>query len=449
MRDQTLLVIDDESLVIEAVRLALTDRWRVLAARAPGALPERGYHAALVDLHLSARAGAAEGVEVIRELSQRHPRLEIIAMSGHLDRTMMEKCLNAGASRFLAKPLNFDELRLTLDKIEALIAMQTVRGPGGAAAALRWVGDGPASRLVQRQIALMRDEPGPILIEGESGTGKEVCAQLMHAQQPAGPLVAINVASLPDNLFESELFGHVKGAFTGADQNKMGLIEAAHGGDLFLDEIEALSLPLQAKLLRFLESGEIRRVGSKDTIVVRARVIAASNRDLAVMVAEGKFREDLWWRLGGKKIALPRLRDRPEDIGDLARHFLARDPARRKELGDDALEALRAHHWPGNVRELKRVCEQLSLAAPLPILRREDVVRLVTRPTAALEPSTRVDLTRGLAELVNDFEGHLIQRAWADQGDIDGVSRTLKISRSSLYKKIKDHDLALHPRRSE
>lgn len=439
MKDLVLLVVDDDELVIQSVKLALPDQWRMMACQNPANLPERGFHAALVDMHLTNNLARAEGVEVIKRLSQKHAHLEIIAMSGNLDRQLMEQCLKAGASRFLAKPLSLDELVLTLDKIEALFLLQGATSRS-ATPGLRWVGSGSASQNIQRQIAQLRNEAGPILIEGESGTGKEVCAQLIHSQQAGTPFVVINVASVPDNLFESEFFGHVKGAFTGADQNKMGLAEAAQGGDLFLDEIEALSLPHQAKLLRFLETGECRRVGAKDTVLVQTRVIAATNRNLNQLVSEGKFREDLLWRLNGKKILLPPLRERPEDLEELARHFFSLDKARRKDIGDDAMRVLREYPWPGNVRELRRVCEQLVLTAPLPVLRREDVLQVI-RPPAQVANMGAVDLSRGLAELVNEYEAQVIQKALAQQNDIDEVARLLKISRSSLYKKIKDHGI--------
>ncbi len=433
------MVVDDDELVIQSVKLALPDQWRMMASQNPANLPERGYQAALVDIHLTGQLGRTEGVEVIRRLSQKHAHLEIIAMSGNLDRQIMEQCLKAGASRFLAKPLSLDELTLTLDKIEALFLLQgaTARTAGGAA---RWIGSSPASQNVQRQIAQLRNENGPILIEGESGTGKEVSAQLIHTQQNGGPFVIINVASVPDNLFESEFFGHVKGAFTGAEQNKMGLAEAAHGGDLFLDEIETLSMPLQAKLLRFLETGEVRRVGAKETIMVQTRVIAATNRNLNQMVSEGKFREDLLWRLSGKKILLPPLRDRPEDIPELVSHFISLDKFRRKDVGDDAMQLLKEYPWPGNVRELKRVCEQLVLTAPLPVLRREDVLQVV-HPPAQMASGVNYDFAKGLADLVNEFEAQIIQKALTMHNEIDEVARLLKISRSSLYKKIKDHNI--------
>ncbi len=440
MKDLMLLVVDDDELVIQAIKLALPDHWRMMATQNAADIPERGFQAAIVDIHLTGQLGRTEGIEVIRSLSRKHAHLEIIAMSGDLDRQIMEQCLKAGASRFLAKPLSLDELNLTLDKIEALFLLQgaTTRG---ITSETRWVGSGALSQGVQRQIAQLLNEQGPILIEGESGTGKEVAAQLIHAQQRRGPFVVINLAAVPEHLFESEMFGHVKGAFTGADHNKMGLAEAAHGGDLFLDEIEALAPNHQAKLLRFLETGEIRRVGAKENMHVDTRVIAATNRNLNQLVSQGKFREDLLWRLSGKKIVLPPLRDRTQDIPELAQHFLAMDKYRKKQFAPEALELMKQYPWPGNVRELKRLCEQLILTAPLPVLRREDVLQVIRPPAHVSATTTEIQLDQGLAELVNSFEAQVIQKALSDFNDIDEAARILKISRSSLYKKIKDHNI--------
>jgi DNA-binding NtrC family response regulator len=192
--------------------------------------------------------------------------------------------------------------------------------------------------------------------------------------------------------------------------------------------------------LRFLETGEVRRVGSKDSILVQTRVIAATNRNLQKLVAEGKFRDDLMWRLSGRKLVLPPLRERPNDIEDLAIHFLAHDKSRKKEIFADALEALCGYHWPGNVRELKRVCEQLVMAAPLPVLREEDVAS-VLHPASPVPGGATIDFSKGLGGLVYDFEAQIMQKALSMQNDIDEVARLLKISRSSLYKKIKDHGI--------
>ncbi len=327
-----LLAVDDDELILESLPLALPENWQLTGHSSHLNIPNGTFDAAFVDMHLEPGSTEPHGLKVIAELSQRDPRLEIVAISGDLDRNLMEQCLKNGASRFLAKPLNEEEVRLVLDKIEALHLLRD--------ADLRfsqhrqaWIGESPAAKNVQRQIAELKGEAGPILIEGASGTGKEVVANWIHDQENKGPFITVNVAAIPETLFESELFGHVKGAFTGADQNKMGLAEAAHNGDLFLDEVEALPLSVQAKLLRFLESGEVRRVGAKEAIKVNVRVIAATNQNLNTLVKEEKFREDLLWRLSGKKIDLPNLKERLTDIPMLCEKFLeAEKPRRNKSL---------------------------------------------------------------------------------------------------------------------
>lgn len=438
-----LLVIDDDDLIAQSIRMSLPGQWRMVHSSAPASVPKGPFTAAFVDMHLTGDLKKAEGVDLIATLHKEDPHLEIVAMSGDLDRELMEACLKAGATRFLAKPLTPEELLLTLEKIEAmkLLREASLRGQSGRIA---WIGSSSPSNEVRRKIAALKGEPGPILIEGESGTGKEVAAQLLQAQESsARPFVSINLAALPENVFESEFFGHVRGAFTGADQNKMGLAEAAHGGDLFLDEVEALPLTQQAKLLRFLESGEVRRVGAKESIRVAVRVIAATNQNLETLVKEGKFREDLLWRLNGRKVNLPPLRDRLDDIAELARFFISNErPRRNKSLADDAIQALSEHHWPGNVRELRRACEQLCLHSPLPMIRREDVQKCLPNAVRAPDGAGAVDLSRGLNEILAAYEAELIRRALGKNPDVDDAAELLKISRSSLYKKIKDYGIA-------
>lgn len=438
-----LLLVDDDDLVVSGIRMALPSNWRLQHSAEPKSVPTGPFSAAFVDMHLTGDFSKAEGIEIISKLHASDPHLEIVAISGDLDRDLMERCLKAGASRFLAKPLSPEEMHLTLDKIEALLLLRdaSIRAPSGR---IPWIGSSLVSRNVQKAIASLKGEPGPILIEGESGTGKEVAAQLIHFQEASNrPFVSVNVAALPENVFESEFFGHVRGSFTGADQNKMGLAEAAHGGDLFLDEIEALPLSQQAKLLRFLESGEIRRVGAKESIRVQVRIIAATNQNLEILVKEGKFREDLLWRLNGKKLLLPPLRERIEDICELASHFIERErPRRNKTFAPDAIEALKLHTWPGNVRELRRLCEQISLHSPLPLIRREDVLKaLPTSASSGVSTAASIDLGRGLNDLLNEFEAHVIQTALSRESDIDKAALLLGISRSSLYKKIKDYNI--------
>ncbi len=434
-----LLIVDDDSLIIQSLKMAAPNQWRAISTSNPKQIPQDHFTAAFVDMHLDSDMSRAQGLDVIKVLHERDPHLEIVAMSGDLDRNLMENCLKNGATRFLAKPLSPEEVLITLDKIEALSLLR--QASNRSTNSIQWIGQGAASREVQRQIAQLKGEPGPILIEGESGTGKEVAATLIHNQDGERPFISVNVAALPENIFESEMFGHVRGAFTGADQNKMGLIEAAHNGDLFLDEIEALPLSQQAKLLRFLESGELRRVGAKEISRVNVRVIAATNQNLNQMVKDQKFREDLLWRLNGKKLLLPPLRQRKEDIEALSVNFLERErPRRNKTLSPDAIQALNDYDWPGNVRELKRVCEQLSLHSPLPFIRAEDVYRVLPS-RAQLVGEESLDLSVGLNELSAMFEARVIRQALKKQPDIDLAAQLLQISRSSLYKKIKDYNI--------
>lgn len=440
-----LLVVDDDLLIHQSLKLCVPSPWKVFSVSKKELVPYSNFfHAAMVDMHLDSGSKNPEGIKVIDQLVKHNPQLEVIAMSGDLNRETMEKCLKAGAQRFLAKPLLAEEVLLILNKMEAYWSL---RNFVSTKKVIPWVGQGPNSQKIKKRIAELKGEKSAILIEGETGTGKEVVARLLNHQETERPFIAVNISSITENLFESELFGHTKGSFTGADQNKVGLAEAANGGDLFLDEIEALPLSQQVKLLRFLESGEIRKVGAKEVSHVDTRVIVASNQPLKKLVAEGKFREDLYFRISSQRIELPPLRERTEDIPELAKNFLdAERPRRNKEFSEDGFEALKHYAWPGNVRELRRVCEQIGLTAPLPFIRKEDVDGLL-HPQATLrangsnETLAPLDLSLGLNALVENFEATVIRQCMAHSKDVEEVSTLLKISRSNLYKKIKDYKI--------
>lgn len=450
-----LLVVDDDDLVVASLRMAVPSNWTLITASSPDAVPTSGFVAAFVDMHLTGNLERAEGLDVLKKLRAQDPHVELVAMSGDFDRNLMEQGLKSGASRFLAKPIGVEEIALTLEKIEALLLLRELSTRQIESSAHkrepRWLGESPAATEITRAIAGLRGEAGPILIEGESGTGKEVVAWLLHAQERNLALakgmaprafVQVNLGAIPETVFESEFFGHVKGAFTGADQNKMGLAEAAHGGDLFLDEIEALPMANQAKLLRFLESGEVRRVGARETLRIHTRVLVATNRSLSEMVSRGEFREDLMWRVSGKRMNLPPLRERKRDIAILARYFLELEkPRRNKQLTEDAIVALEEHDWSGNVRELKRICEQVSLYAPLPLIRGEDVRACLPHPSTSVVGSSHLaalDLSIGLTDLVARYESQVIREALRVTSDVDQAAARLGISRSSMYKKMKD-----------
>lgn len=437
-----LLIVEDDALLASSIKLMAPNGFKVFIATKPDLIPDHiFYHAAMVDMHISSKVGQTpDGPSVIAQLLKRNPQTEIVSMSGDLNRQNMEMAIKAGASRFLAKPLISEEVTLILEKIAAYWQLRKIENTHHRKTTL--VGSSPQTEQIRKTIASLKGERGSIVIEGETGTGKDVIARLLSEQEPQTPFITMNCAAISENLFESELFGHVKGAFTGADQNKMGLAEAAHGGDLFLDEIEALPLSQQAKLLRFLESGEVRKVGAKESIHVDVRVICASNQPLKEMIEEKKFREDLYFRISAHKIELPSLKVRKGDIKELADFFIKLSKNKRNKVFDqDAYQALADYSWPGNIRELKRVCEQLVLTSPLPIIRAEDVNHLLLKPTSVF------DISQEQADMpLDDYmmaqeKKYIIMTIAKCENNIEECSRKLQVSKSNLYKKIKDHGI--------
>ena len=434
-----LLILEDDPGLASSLKILASDFFRVFVAQKASLVPDHVFfHAALIDLHLEVVPPAAsDGLLAIAKLVKKNPQLEVVAISGNLDRQLMEKSIHAGAQRFLAKPLSADEVTSVLEKISAHWNLRLMSYHNQNRAP-RLIGDSPATETLRKKIAELKSEKSPVLIEGETGVGKDVVSQLLNLQEGARPYVSVNCSALTENLFESEFFGHLKGSFTGADSNKIGFAEAAHGGDLFLDEIEALPLSQQAKLLRFLESGEIRKVGAKEPQFVDVRIIAASNVPLKKLMNEKKFREDLFFRLSAHRIEITPLRERKADIAAIAANFLdLAKPKRNKALDDSALTELLGYNWPGNVRELKRVCEQLILTSALPVIRAEDVQKLLSSGPPTPSVAT-LSLDQTLEDFLRNQERRLIEYCLKQTKDIDKSCAILDISKSSLYKKIKD-----------
>lgn len=434
-----LLILEDEPNLAASLKLLASDSFKVFIAQKPSLVPDHiFFHAALVDMHLEVvPPEMADGIAIIHKLVKKNPQLEVVAMSGNIDRQLMEKAIQAGAQRFLAKPLSAEEVTAVLEKIEAYWNLR-LAGYQNKKTKLNLIGSSKSSENLRKKIAELKSEGTPILIEGETGVGKDVVAQLINQQEGVRPYISVNCSALTENLFESEFFGHLKGSFTGAEANKIGFAEAAHGGDLFLDEIEALPLSQQAKLLRFLESGEIRKVGSKDSQNVEVRVIAASNIPLKKLIAEKKFREDLYFRLSSHCIEIPPLRERKDDIPKIASAFLENEkPKRNKTFDEPALQELKRYDWPGNVRELKRVCEQLILTSPLPVIRDVDVQKLLNTGSPS-ESTAQLTLNQTLEDFLRIQERKIIEFCLSQTKDIDKSCEILKISKSSIYKKIKD-----------
>ncbi len=431
------LVVDDDELMTATITEMMPNGWQADCYNKPELVPlDKKYHCAFVDMHLSGDLNINDGCEFIKVLKTNHPKLEVTAISGDLNQKTMELALESGAQRYLAKPLNQKYFVSILKQIESFHLLISTSQRSHNPLNKSWVGNSPAFLDVTKKIAQYKHEPGPLLIEGETGTGKEVAAKLLRSSD-ISPFVAINVAEVPESLFESEFFGHIKGAFTGANNNKMGLIEAADGGDLFIDEIEALPLTAQVKLLRFLQEQEIRRVGSPEVIKVNVRVIIATNKNLDEMVKNNEFREDLLWRINGKKLIIPPLRERKQDIEELTKQFLS-ELVPFKSISPEALNKLKQHTWPGNIRELRRTLEKIVSIAPLPIIRPEDIDNFVILSEPLFTgPDSELTLSAQLANV----EKLIIERMLHQHKNIDIVGEKLDVSRSNLYKKIKEHDI--------
>jgi two-component system response regulator HydG len=357
------LLADDEPLIVRALaRILRPDGHRLLTAegleQVDAALAEPGLDVVLLDL----RFGEHDGRELLARLKREHPELEVIIVTGHASVESVVDCMRAGAFDYVEKPFpDAARVRLTVQRAierrrlvsrnHELEAELNARDSGPSL-----VGASPAMRALQRTLASLRHNETTVLIQGESGTGKELVAAALHAASPRrnGPFVPVDCGALPESIIESELFGHQRGAFTGA-VGAPGLFRLANGGTLFLDEIGEIPLAVQAKLLRALQMREVRPLGGNAVLPVDIRVIGATNRDLAAMVESGRFRRDLYYRLDVVRLSLPPLRERGGDVALLARHFLSKHRrANPLVLGIDAeaLEALAAREWPGNVREL-------------------------------------------------------------------------------------------------
>jgi two-component system, NtrC family, response regulator PilR len=355
------LVVDDEPDIRELLEITLgrmgltTDAAEHLAS-ARRRLDDGDYDLCLTDLHLP----DGNGIDLVAEISERHPGLPVAVITAFGSMDVAINALKAGAFDFLQKPVDLEQLR---SLVESALKLRSVPDtpPDGA---VRLLGRSTLMERLRQQIARLARSQAPIYLSGESGSGKEVAARLIHAQGPRAdaPFVAVNCGAIPSELMESEFFGHVKGSFTGAVADKEGLFQAADGGTLFLDEVADLPLSMQVKLLRAIQEKAVRAVGAAQEQAIDVRILCATHKDLAREVAEGRFRQDLYYRLNVIELPMPSLRERPEDIRELAEHVLARlaseygQPA--PAITDEAMQSLSGYHFPGNVRELENVLER-------------------------------------------------------------------------------------------
>jgi len=397
-----LLVEDDATLASLLARVLRTDGHQVDIAESGEAVPQAaklvGYDVVVTDVQLG---GKVTGHDVLKKAREANPSMPVILMTAYADIEGAMKAVGDGAYDYLAKPIDPTELRRMLQEAIARRRLAENKKPQAgaretAAAEAQIVGTTPAMLDVYKTVAQVAPTTASVLIVGESGTGKELVARAIHAKSPRAqkPFVAVNCAALPESILESELFGHEKGAFTGAAASKRGLFEEANGGTLFLDEVGDISPKMQVQLLRVLQEGEIRRVGGSDVVKVDVRVVAATNRDLKADVAAGRFREDLYFRLQVVTVRVPPLRERRPDIRLLVHHFLAKHAERQKRplprVADEAIASLEHYGFPGNVRELSHIVEHGMLVA------RDGVITLADLPQEVVggKPSG----TSGLAD---------------------------------------------------
>lgn len=344
------------------------------------------YDAVLTDV----RMAEVDGIEALRRIHDFNPCLPVLVMTAYSSLGTAVNALKAGALDYLHKPLDFDELRRGLDKaLQQTGRVQPAVGVGHESVSMEMIGQSPAMRELASMIRAVASSEASVLILGESGTGKELVARALHegSGRRARPLVTVNCAALAESLLESELFGHEKGAFTGAQRQRDGHFVQADGGTLFLDEIGEMAMGLQAKLLRALQQGEVQRLGSDRTIRVDVRILAATNRDLETDIRNGNFREDLYYRLNVIALRVPALRERSEDIPLLARHFLHRFAKRNRKVfhgfSARAMDLMLRYSWPGNVRELENAVERAVILAPGEVVTEADLplgVRGADRP---------------------------------------------------------------------
>jgi DNA-binding NtrC family response regulator len=376
----TLLVIDDEAGIRFTIREVLqSDELRVLAAENS----EEGLRLTREEspdvILLDIRLGSESGLNVFLALREIDPKVLVVFITGHGTAETAIEAMKLGAFDYLVKPLDLAELQQVVEQALKISHLMRVPAAVDSASELsdtsdRLIGSGGAMQSLFKQMGRVAPLDVSVLIQGESGTGKELVARAIyhHSRRSQGPFLAINCAAIPETLLESELFGHEKGAFTGAERQRIGKFEQCHHGTIFLDEIGDMPLSTQAKMLRLLQDGQFQRVGGNETLTADVRIIAATNQDLEAMIADNRFRRDLYYRVRGVSLHIPPLRERADDIAELAHYFLFR---LNRQLGtavqsisNEALEVLQRHSWPGNVRELQSVLREALIVSTGPTL---------------------------------------------------------------------------------
>ncbi len=446
----TILIVDDEAGVRTALGGVLRDEGYTVEAVPTGEaclelVGRQSFDLIVLDVWLP----GMDGLATLEQLRARRTDAEVVMISGHGSIEAAVRAIKMGAFDFVEKPLSLEKTVLV---VRNALRQRQLEAENEALRAridkpLVVLGESPPMRQLREQIAMAAPTNGRVLVFGENGTGKELVARSVHllSKRRQAPFVEVNCAAIPEELIESELFGHVRGAFTGAVADRRGKFELADGGTLFLDEIADMSLKTQAKVLRALQEQVVDRVGGTTSIRIDVRVIAATNKDLPVEIRAGRFREDLYFRLNVIPVFVPPLRERAGDIPALAEHFvlqLAQEYGRRpKRIDSEAMAALQVYAWPGNVRELRNMIERLMIMVPGDVIRREHVIL----PGSVEGPPAAFDLsgpTLPLLDARERFEREYILRTWAaHQGNMSRTAEVLGVERSNLYRKMKSFGL--------
>lgn len=448
---KTILVVDDEKSILQSLTGILSDEgFEILTAEsgteALDKIKEATPDLVLLDIWMP----GIDGIEALKKIKEDYPNLQVLMMSGHGNIETAVKATKIGAYDFVEKPLSLDKLLLSINnaleyyRLEEEVNLLKERERNK----YHITGNSKAIMELNEQITIVAPTNAWVLISGENGTGKELVAHTIHllSRRSHKPIVEVNCAAIPEDLIESELFGHEKGAFTGASTMRKGKFDSAHEGTIFLDEIGDMSLKAQSKTLRILQEQKFERVGGTKTICVDVRVIAATNKDLEAEIEKGTFRDDLYFRLNVIPIRVPSLKERIEDIPSLAEEFISEfsltTNIEAKEISDEAFATLQRYDWPGNVRELRNLIERLMIMVPGKTIQNKDIPAPYNRASdmkTGVESSFVFD---SLKEAKSQFEKAFIQAKLQQfNGNISQTAEAIGIERSNLHKKIKGYQL--------
>ncbi len=444
MAKAQVLIVDDEEGIRESLSQIIEDEGYETATASSGEEAVKAVQETLPDLVLlDIWMSGMDGIQTLQEIKALYPDLPIIMISGHANIESAIKATKMGAYDLLEKPLSLDKVLLSVQRALEKKNLEMENRELRENLFRRWklVGESPKMKQLGEQIGLAASSNSRVLILGESGSGKELVAHLLHehSSRVSGLFVEVNCAAIPQELIESELFGHEKGSFTGAFERKKGKFELADKGTLFLDEIGDMSLQTQAKVLRVIETQEFQRVGGSKNIKVDVRIISATNKDLAEEVKKGNFREDLFFRLNVIPIKVPTLRERQEDIPLLVDHFLdilaAEYGQQKKSVSAEALSALQRHDWPGNIRELRNVLERLVIMTQSKVISQVDIL-------ATEAPRSDYFGFATLKDARDAFEKEFIARKLEENSwNVSKTAENLGVERSNLHRKIKAYEI--------